>query len=100
MVHEGKLSLISRQDGTSVAHELSDLLSDADDAAICSRENNEFSQLLATMEIPSAHLCKRPESAMAALQEDAMPAAKNVMARSAGELVSVLLRLGGELQKN
>ncbi len=100
MLHEGKLSLISRQDGTSVVHQLRDLLSDADDAAICSRENNEFSQLLAAMEIPSAHLCKRPESAMTALQEDAMPAAKNVMARSAEELVSVLLRLGGELQKN
>lgn len=99
MLHGGRLSLVSSEAGSPIVREMQELVSVAQDASICLQDDDEFSSLLAEMNLPAALICSLPPDRVTAEQEDEMPAAKNVMAESASQLVALLLRLSSDTQK-
>jgi hypothetical protein len=99
MLHGGKLSVVSRDAGSPTLREMQELVSVAEDASICLQDDGEFSSLLAEMNLPAVLIGTFPQEPMTAEQEDAMPAAKNLMTQSAAELVALLLQLADDVQK-
>jgi hypothetical protein len=99
LLHEGKLTALTRDSGQPLLRNAADLVTASEDAEICLQGDGEFSSLLFEMNVPAALLLKKPLAEMNAEQEDSLEPGTTVLARSAADVAEVVVRLAGESQK-
>lgn len=99
MLHEGKLTALTRDARQPLLREAADLVTASEDAEICLQGDGEFSSLLFEMNVPASLLLKKPLAEMTAGQEDSMEPGTVVLAQSASDVLEVLTRLAGNSQK-
>lgn len=99
MLHESKLTALTRDARQPLLREAADLMSASEDAQICLQEDGDFSSLLFEMNVPASLLLKRPLAEMNTEQEDSLEPGSTVLARSAADVAEVLIHLAGESQK-
>jgi hypothetical protein len=99
MLHEGKLTALTRDARQPLLREASDLVNASEDAEIGLQGEGDFAALLFEMNVPASLLLKKPVAKMTAEQEDSIDPGAVVLAQSASDVVEVLTRLAVDTQK-